>query len=419
MTPSKLLATVLACTLLCTLPAEAGADLDARVKAPPKDAEGLLDLGRALRRAGKFDQAVRTPPRAYFQAARGPLAIQVRLEAARSLIDAGQQKQALRECASLKAVSPEYQWVCTAEAHLLWKRASLALPLVEQALEKDAANYDALVAKGHALSQMGKKAEAEAQYRKAIRSDAKRFEAYLRLGKLLGGKPGLVQLEKAKQVAPDEPAPLLALGTALDAGSAAQAALEKAIALRPGFGAAHARLGVVKHRLGDVAGADAALRRAIATDAKKADWHAALAAVLVDKKDAKAALAEAELAIKLVSNHAGAKLARANALAQLGEIDLAIEAYEQAHGFARTDPEPLVQAARACLAHSRPTTARAFADRVTQDFADYAPGWVALGEVQRAAGERAAAKAAFRKALAAKRGRIDRAAVQKQLSTLR
>ena len=56
---------------------------------------------------------------------------------------------------------------------------------------------------------------------------------------------------------------------------------------------------------------------------------------------------------------------------------------------------------------------------VTQDFAEYAPGWVALGEVQRAAGERAAAKAAFRKALAAKQGRIDRAAVQKQLSTLR
>nr|HMR10827.1 hypothetical protein [Polyangiaceae bacterium] len=66
MTPSKLLATVLACTLLCTLPAEAGADLDARVKAPPKDAEGLLDLGRALRRAGKFDQAVRILRRAYF-----------------------------------------------------------------------------------------------------------------------------------------------------------------------------------------------------------------------------------------------------------------------------------------------------------------------------------------------------------------
>jgi tetratricopeptide (TPR) repeat protein len=415
----KLLAAAFACTLLCSQPAAAGADLDARVKAPPKDAEGMLDLGRALRRAGKFDQAVRVLRRAYAKAGRGPTAIQVRLEAARSLIDAGQQKQAVRECTALKAVSPEYQWVCAAEAHLLWKRASLALPLAEKALAKDANNYDALVAKGRALSQMGKKPQAEAEYRKAIGADARRYEAYLRLGELLGGSAGRVQIGKANQVAPDEPEPLLALGTALEASAAATTALERAIALRPGFGAAHARLGVVKHRLGDVPGAETALRRALAIDGKKADWHAALAAVLVAKKYAKAALAEADLALKLVSNHAGAKLARANALAQSGEIDLAIEAYEQAHGFARTDPEPLLHAARACLSHNRPTTARAFADRVTQDFADYAPGWVVLGEVQRAAGERAAAKAAFRKALSAKRGRIDRAAVQKQLQTLR
>ncbi len=416
MMTSKTLATLGLCAAFFGA-APASADLGKRLRVPPRDAQGLLELGKDLRRAGQFDQAVRILRRAYLKTNRGPTAIAARLEAARSLIDAGKQKQAVRECRSLKGVSVASQWVCTAEAQLLWKRASLALPLADKALKKEPANYDALVARGRALMQMGQKDKAEAAYRKAIAQDSRRYEAHLRLGQLLRGK-GHAHLRKAHQVAPKEPLPLLALGRALS-GGAARDALEKAIALRPGFGAAHARLGVVKHGLRDLSGAEAALRRAIALNAKQADWHASLAAVLVAKGDAKGGLAEADLALKLVSNHSGAKLARADALAKRGDIDLAIEAYEQAHGFARTDPRPLVRGARACLALGRPTTARAFADRVTQDFPKWAPGWVALGEVHRANGERAAAKVAFKKALKAKRGRVNRAAIKKQLRSLR
>ncbi|MEZ4223890.1 MAG: tetratricopeptide repeat protein [Polyangiaceae bacterium] len=413
-------------SLLLALAAHGGSagvesDLDARLKAAPKDAAGLFTLGQDLRRAGRFDAAVQTLRRAYFKTTKGEQAVAVRLEAARALIDAGKQKLALRECASLKSVSMPMLWVCTAEAQLLWRRASLALPLADKALEAEADNYDARVARGRALEQMGKAAEADQEYRRAAAAQPKRYEAHLYRGQMLlqGSKrEGIAALRTARQSAPQEPVPLLALGTALG-GTEAQKLLEQAIALRPTFGAAHARLGVVKHGLGDLAGAEQALLRALALDAKQADWLAALAAVLVDKGDAAGAIARADAALKLVGNHAAAKLARADALAQRGDIDLAIEAYEQAHGYARTDPAPLLHAARACAKNGRPTTARAFAERATQDFPKWAPAWVVLADVQHASGDRAAAKQSYKKALGAQSGTIDRARVARILKSLR
>ena len=161
----------------------------------------------------------------------------------------------------------------------------------------------------------------------------------------------------------------------------------------------------------------AALQKALAVDGKQADWRAALGRVLLAKGDATAALAEAQAALKLVSNNGAAKLVAADALAAKGDIDLAIEAYEQAHGYARTDPTPLVHAAKACLAQARPTTARAFADRATQSFPKHGPGWEVLGDVHAHAKETAAARKAYLHAL--KSTGTDRARVQKKLAALK
>jgi predicted negative regulator of RcsB-dependent stress response len=120
-----------------------------------------------------------------------------------------------------------------------------------------------------------------------------------------------------------------------------------------------------------------------------------------------------------VGNHGLAKLAEADAIAGKGNIDLAIEAYEQAASFARDNPAPLVHAARACLAQARPTTARAFADRATQSFAGFAPAWEVLGDVAAANKDKQAAKGAYQKALGAPKGRVDKASIKKRLAALK
>ncbi len=405
----------------------AGADtveaLQAAAKRPPKDPQQALELGHKLRRAGLFAEAARVTRGAALRAgSKHDLAVALRLEAARSYIDAREQKPALRECAALRKLSPPKSQVCEAEAQLLWRRASLALPAAEKALSSDANDYDALVAKGRALLEMSSPQPAEAALRAAIGADAARWEAHRFLADLLqraGRRSAAVaELRKAVQLAPDEPEPALLLAELLPAGTEAEGLLKRAVAERPGYAAAYARLGEVLLDQRKLAPAEQALRRAIALDATQADPHALLARLLLDKGDPAAALKESAAALKIVKNHAGAKLVEADALAKRGDIDLAIEAYSLARGFARSDPAPLVHAARACLDGARPTTALAFAEQATQTFPDWGPAWEVFGDVQLAAGDKAAARRAYGKALAAK-GPVDKARLRQKLASVK
>lgn len=408
--------------VVLTTGAAAADDLKAQAKKPPKDPAAALELGRSLRRAGEFDDAVRVL-RGGALRAKGELSVSLRYEAARALIAASKQKDALRECQGIKAFDAVKSSSCVAEAHLLWKRASLALPAAEAAIASSSSAYEALVAKGRALRMLGKNAESDAAFRAAISSDAGRFEAHLYFAELLLGmgkaSEAVAELRKAHAGAQDEPEPLLGLAEALPAGSEAADLLKKALAIRPKYGAAQARLGEVMLELGKVADAEAAYRAAIGINAKVADWQAGLAGALIAKGSFDEALKVAATALKLVSNHAMAKLAEADAIAGKGDIDLAIEAFEKAASYSRSNPQPLMHAAKACLAQNRPTTARAFADRVTQSFADFAPGWVLLGDIALANKDKSAAKAAYKKAMTASAGTIDKASVKQKLAAIK
>lgn len=406
------------------LTAHAGPDeLKAQAKNPPKDPAQALALGKSLRQAGMFDDASRVLRTVYGKAPKGDLGIRLRLESARSLISANKQKAAVAECTTLKALSVTRFETCTAEAHLLWRRSSLAMPLIEKALTDSPNDYDALVAKGRSLQMSGNTKESESAFREAIKVDASHFQAHMYLGQLLGvagkHKDAADSLRKASNAEPDEPEPLLLLGELLGSGTEAIAALRKAIKIRPKYGAAHARLGAMLFKEGSLSEAESSLRTAVSIDKKQADWHASLAEVLVKKKAWDEALKESAAALKIVNNHAGAKLAEADALAGKGDIDLAIESYEKATAWARTSPEALIHAARASLDGGRPTTARAFADRATQNFGEFGPSWVVQGDVAAATKDVPAAKNAYKKALAAKQGTIDKAAVKKKLASLK
>jgi tetratricopeptide (TPR) repeat protein len=412
----------LACCLLGTGPASAGVDeLKAAAKRPPSEPDKILELGRSLRQAGLYDDALRVLRKGYARASQGDIGVSLRLEAARSLIAANKQKPAVAECRTLKPLSAAKAEACHAEAQLLWKRASLALPAADAALEKSPGDYDALVAKGRALRQMGNLQEGEQALRQAIAADGSRYEAELWLGDLLRaagrGADAIKAFRRAHQLAPGEPEPLLELARALAPGAEAESSLQKALAIRPDFGAALAALGDVSLELGKLDEAEKALKRAVAISPKEADWRASLARLRLAKGDHDQALKESAVALKIVSNHGPAKLVEADALAKRGDIDLAIVAYEKAFGLMRTDPKPLVHAARSTLDGGRPTTARAFAERATQQFPSWAPAWEVLGDVSVQNGDHKGARRAYDKALAGK-GRVDKAKIKQKLAKL-
>jgi tetratricopeptide (TPR) repeat protein len=416
---------VVSVVVLAALPARAAPSLDelkALAKNPPKEPERAFELGRSLRRAGLFADAVRVLRSAYPRAQSGALGERVRLEAARSRIEASQHKPAMAECASLRKLAPAAYDVCQAEAQLLWKRASMALPLSEHALSLAPGNYDALVAKGRAHGQLGEPAAAEAALRAAIAADRNRHEAHRYLADQLitagRSKDGLAELRTAYTLAPDEPEVALALAEALPAGAEAVKVLESALTIRPDYPEALARLGFVLDEQGQRTRAEQVLKNAVGQRPKEAGWRVQLARVLLAKGDAEGALKEVRAALGVVKNHGAAKLVEADALSARGEIDPAILAYEAAMGLLPEDPNAPIHAARACLGNARPTTAQAFAVSATSSFPKWAPAWEVAGDVARKTGDIPAARAAYTKALSAD-GPVDKASIKQRLAALK
>jgi tetratricopeptide (TPR) repeat protein len=401
--------------------ADSVADVRARAKAAVSAAE-VVDASRALRRAGLQMEAIATVGRA-FGKVRGDDAVgDLRLELARSYIDQRQQKRALGQCMELHKLSPYKEQICTAEAQLLTRRGSAALPAAEEALSIQPGDYDALVAKGRALTQLGKPPEADAVFHDAAKRTPSRPEAFRYLGELLvaQGKPqeSVSVLRDARMVAPDDPDVLFLLASVLPADKEARDALEHALVVRPSFPPAEARLGEILLSQHDLDGAERNLTSALKATPRQADWQALLGEVQLAKKQPDLAMKSANEALKVVANHGPAKFVEARALAQKGDIDLAIEAFQAAYGFARTDPSVLVEATRACIRSGRLTTAKAFADRATEDFPKASASWEAEGDVATGLKDAAFAKQAYAKALAGE-GPADKDAIRRKLAAIK
>lgn len=399
------------------------ADLRAAAKASPKEASAALALGRALRRAGRFAEADKELARGALlgTALKGGLATSLRYELARSRMDDHDAAGATRACEGVGKTGPLGD-ACRAEAFLVQNRATEALPLAERALAKDASLYEAKVAQGRALAQMGKVTDAEAALRAAIATADARPEAHRWLGAMLVAQAkrdaGLVELKKASSVEPKDPEVAFELGEALGATKEARDAFERATKIRPTFGAAHAELARVALELGDASAAETAANEALKQDATLSAARVVLARVRVAQGKWDEAIKEGEAAKKLVPNSAAAELAIADGHAGKGDIDLAVESYQKAFSLDRADPTPLLRATKAALAAGRTTTARGFADKVTSEFATLGPGWVALGEVAERQGDKARARTAYEAALKAD-GPVDKDAVKKRLAALK
>jgi tetratricopeptide (TPR) repeat protein len=395
------------------------------------NADASVAYGVALRRAGHEGEAMTELRRAQAIAkgSSSDRAITADWEIARTYIAKRDFAGAMNACGLIKkrpgglAASQ----VCAAEAHLLWRRGTEALAdLAEGDKIKDRSldvQYFAKLAEGRSRELDSKDADAEARYRDAIALQPNKGDAYVYLGAMLTrlGKDGVPVLEDAVKRDPHDPVAELELGRALAAEPKRQAeaipAFERAIAERPTYIEALRLLTdayVAANRLPDAKKTAATVLKIAPSDvvAHVVNGRVALADGKPDE-----AIKEGEVALKLMPNEASAKLLVADAYAKKGEIDLAVEAYQKASGLDPLNPTPLVNAARACIAANRLTSARAFGQRAVLDFPNSAQAWVADGDALAADGNPKAAKTAYENAKKAKGA--DVASIDGKLSRLR
>lgn len=404
--PALVLALGVVCTTGRAMAQESGvAEAKEKAKTTPASAEAALAHGRVLRRAGHETEALAELRRAK-AFARGDLATRIDWEIARTHIARRDFQPAMAACRAIRAAGPSR--VCAAEAHLLWRRGTEAMAeLRELAKIEDRSidvRYFAKIAEGRARELETKDAEAEAAYRDAIAIADGSPEAHALLGALLHrvGRDGIGELRRAAEIDAKDPFVQLELGRALASDPArigdAIAALERATAERPTYPDALRALTEAYLAAGRVADAKRTAESVLRVAPNDVFAHVAAGRVALAESRLDDALREGETAAKLMPNEAKGKLLVADAYAKKGEIDLALEAYQAAHGLDHGDPTPLLNAARACLAAGRTTSAKAFALRATKDFPAHAPAWTTLGDALAADEDPDGARAAYDKA---------------------
>ncbi len=371
------------------------------------DPSAALALGRALRRAGHPDEALLQLRRgAALQTGHEPgNAILLHREIARAYVDKRDFGQAVVACRVVGAQTGggPAGHACMAEAHLLWRRGSEALAEAALALANGSHVVDAKIAEGRAYALTLDEAKAEASLREAITWDANAADAYVALAEVLESTHrhdlAVDALKKAAQLDPASPDAAYALGRALPPGPEAIVSLEHATRDRPTFTAAWTTLATDLLAQNRAADAHKAAETALHGAAQDVNAHVLMGKVWLAESKPDDALREAAVALGIVANSAPAKLIVADAYAQKGEIDLALEHYQAAYGFDHTEATPLLHAAAACIKANRTTSAKAYGTKATTDFPSLAAAWVMLGDALVADKEGPAAKTAYDKAL--------------------
>ncbi|TQF37418.1 hypothetical protein UNPF46_19725 [Bradyrhizobium sp. UNPF46] len=161
-----------------------------------------------------------------------------------------------------------------------------AIELIGRAIELEPKNGNFRHNFANALGALGRRAEAEAQYRAAIGLDENHVDAHGALGMLLleAGRLDAAEphLRQAHRLRPLSEITCNNLGILLcrrDALEDAEAKFREALQLNSGFAPAHANLGSVLRSRGALDGAEEHCRLALARDARLAEAHFVLAQV--------------------------------------------------------------------------------------------------------------------------------------------
>lgn len=394
--------------------------LRAAASASPGDAQAQRALGIALIDAGRFSEAQAQLQKVVKLEKGSPAAL---YDAQRVHFAQGDFKSARKGCQEILKAEPEDAMghVCMARAYLAWRRSSRAVEHVDAALARDPGNYEALLVDADTRRMEGALDAALAAYQKVLDKFPASAEAWLGIAHIKRlrneAREAEAALRKALAHKPNDPDVLLELGK-LASGTEAVGLLQRAVAARPSSVDAKLALAAAQIQNGEAKTAEPTLRAILAKDPKNAAALSQLGAALV----ALGSFPEAEKvlrgALERMPNDYEASFALAQLFERTGKHEEAFTQYRATADLKRESPAPLLAAARLGLNLGRPTLAGALLDRALERAPKSAEGHALYGDVMVARGDKAAAKNHYQQALSGE-GPVDRAHVQKQLSSLK
>ncbi len=159
---------------------EAENELRKAIELEPDDPEAWIELGKLLYSMGNYGEAARIMDEAIILF---PEDLSLRGTLALALYKLGDFTQATNEWANLHKLDPELMAAMTNYAYvlLLQNRIEEALPIVEEAFNRDSEDYRALVLKGMVSLTNGEKGNAKKYFEKILENHADNVEALSRL----------------------------------------------------------------------------------------------------------------------------------------------------------------------------------------------------------------------------------------------
>lgn len=415
--------------LLAIAPSSAAAQESALAALRPAatDPPGQLRLGRALRRAGRFDEAVRA-----LTSAAGAATVRddALWEIARVRVDQGVFQQARLACERfpMPRANPAGAFrrrVCLARAYLLWNRVALAEREIAAARQVNPNDGELQLVVGNARRLASDLAGAESAYRAAESALPGRDEPALGLAALyeMFQRPDDAQrmYARAVEVDGDDPAALFALGRFLlvrrrDA-AAALPHLRRAAQDRPRHPDNTLLLGEALLATGAAEEALRVLTEAVQIAPTQAGVQSAYGRSLLAAGRFADAEAPLRLAIRQVDTDGLAYAGLADVLEHLGREPEAMTTWDAAIDRSPGDVTPRLRAARLAQRTRQGALARAYLERVLTDDPQLAAALYLRGVVAMDEGDRATARTALQQALAG-RGEVDREDIQRRLAEL-
>lgn len=385
-----------------------------------QDGPGRLQLGRALRRAGHYDEAVRAL-QSVRDAATRPDA---QWEIARVRFDQGAFRPAQQACNAFPPPSLR-RHVCMARAYLVWNRVALAQREIDLArrVQPDDPELQLVVADSRRLaSDMG---AAETMYRAAASALPGRDEPYLGLGALhevtQHFDDALAAYRQAVQTDGADPLAQLALGRFLlqrqSQPAEALPFLRRATQERPDWAEALTRYGEALLDARSWSDALAAFQRAVQLSPTQPGAQAGLGRAMIGLGRYNDAEAPLRTAIAQVATDAIAYSSLADVLEHTNRETDALQAWDDALDRAPSASWARMRAAELAHRTHQNALARAYLDRVLTDDPGLAGALYLRGVIAAEDGDRPHAREYFTQALAG-HGDVDRAAVQQRIQEL-
>lgn len=408
---------------LSTLPlAAAGQEAAvASLQGGGNDPQRAIDLGRALRRAGRFDEALRALQPALRAA---PTRVAASWELARVRFDQGDFRAAEAACRAFPLARPATdprnlaRHVCMGRAYLVWQRVALANRAIDSASAIAPSDGELLLVLADARRLASEVPAAEAAYRAAAQSLSGRAEPHTGLGALfeIGRRhdEAAAAYQRAVEVDGADPAARLALGRfLLRVRGDASAALPHLLAATRGrlhWPEALALLAQAQLDGGAPSEAIAAAEEA----ARLSPTTPGVQNALGRARAAAGHYAEAEAplreAIRQVDNDALAWRTLADVLEHIDRAAEAMQAWDSAIDRSPSDPVARLRAAELAFRTRQYPLARAQLERVLQEHSDHGSAQLLRARIALAESDRTGARAALE--LAAGRPGVDPEAVR-------